>query len=92
LRKLKYAHKDCAHSVPALKKITIIHVCKGKEEKAGLGVVPEESTVTITKEGSRPSDDDFRPYYCNISKQGTKPSILSLIPDNKVSSHIFLNL
>ena len=44
--------------------------------------------VATVKKGSRPTDDEFKLYCSNISPQGTKPSVLSLMPehsDNYVS-------
>ena len=41
----------------------------------------EEDVVTV-KEGSRPTDDDFKLYYSNISQQGTNPSVLLLITEH----------
>ena len=80
----------CTWSVPTLKKIDYLPIkdidftsAKGKKRKLDQsleGVVLEESTVTV-KEGSRPTDENFSLYYCSISQQDTKPSILSLIPE-----------
>ena len=82
----------CKWSVPTLKKISYLPIkdidftsAKGKKRKldqALEGIASEESAAVIAKEGSRPSDDDFRCYYSNISQQGTKPSVLSLIPEH----------
>ena len=84
----------CTWSVPTFKKINYLPIkdidftsAKGKKRKLDQsleGVIPEESTVTV-KEGSRPTDDDFSLYLCDISQQGTKPSVLSLIPEHSDS-------
>ena len=60
---------------------------KGKKRKlddALEGTVPEEDDTTI-KEGSRPTSDELALFYENISHQGTKPSILSVIPKHSGS-------
>ena len=51
---------------------------KHKLDDALEGIVSEECAVT-TKEGSRPTSSEFALFYKNISHQGTKPAILSLI-------------
>lgn len=80
----------CTWNVPCLKKIEYLPTkeidftsARGKKRKlddALEGTVSEESIVTI-KEGSRPTSDEFALFYKNISHQGTKPAILSLIPN-----------
>jgi len=71
---------ECSNSQENHKDINLTSA-KGKKSKALEGIVPEECTITIIKEGSRPSDDDFRCCYCDINQQGTKPSVFSLIPE-----------
>ena len=80
----------CAWKIPCLKKIEYLPTKKidftsarGKKRKLGdalegTSTVSEESVVTI-KEGSRPTSDEFTLLYKNISHQGTKPAMLSLI-------------
>ena len=82
----------CAWNVPCLKKIEYLRTkeidftsVRGKKSKLddpleGVSTVSEESAVT-TNEGSRPTSDEFALFYKNISRQGTKPAILSLIPN-----------
>ena len=84
----------CAWNVPTMKKIEYLPVkeidfmsAKGKKRKlddALEGTVPEEDDTTI-KEGSRPTSDELALFYKNISLQGTKPSILSVIPKHSGS-------
>ena len=81
----------CTWNVPTLKKITYLPIkdidfssAKAKKQKLDQdleGIVLEEDVVTV-KEGSWPTDDDFKLYYSNISQQGTKPSVLSLIAEH----------
>ena len=63
---------------------------KGKKHKLddalegiATGIVSEE-TVATPKEGSRPTSDEFALFFNNISHQGTKPVILSLILDSYI--------
>ena len=86
----------CAWNVPTMKKIEYLPIkeidfmsAKGKKRKlddALEGTVPEEDDTTI-KEGSRPTSDELALFYKNISLQGTKPSILSVIPKHS-GSHV----
>ena len=95
----------CAWNVPCLKKIEYLPInekdftsAKGKKRKLddaleGTSIVSEE-TVATPKEGSRATSDEFALIFNNISHQGTKPTILSLIPATtyqRVPSHTFLN-
>lgn len=79
----------CSWNVPTMKKIEYLPIkeidfmsARGKKRKlddALEGTVPEEDDTTI-KEGSGPNSDELSLFYENISHQGTKPSILSLVP------------
>ena len=50
------------------------------------GVVLED--FATVKEGSGPTDDEFKLYCSNISQQGTKLSVLSEHSDNNYVSKI----
>jgi len=81
----------CTWNVPTLKKIQYLPIkdidfisAKIKKRKLDQdleGIVFEEDVVLV-KEGSAPTDNDFKSYFSSISQQGTKPSVLSLIPEH----------
>ena len=82
----------CAWNVPSLKKIEYLPIneidftsakgkkCKLDDALEGTTIVSEE-TVAIPKERSRPTSDESALFFNNVSHQGTKPAIVSLIPD-----------
>jgi len=60
--------ETCSHIAAVLSYLEAVHWFEGKKRKLDQsleGVIPEESKVTV-KEGSRPIDDDFSLYLCNI--------------------------
>ena len=79
----------CIWNAPTLKKIKYLPIkdiasAKAKKWKLDFeGIVLED--VATLREGSKPTDDEFKLYCSNISQQGTMPSVLSLMSEHSES-------